>query len=148
MKNDSLLIGLIKRPASDTILLTRRRFLITGVAAAAVVNVVPWLPSGAAAGVCPARAYGTGPYGKNQCYNGHAARLTPLAQTAADIRQRGFRWVVAGDGRSVRIEFSEDLSTWTPLAMQEVVAPIGGVEVNDPSATNVPRRFYRARWTE
>ncbi|MCS7337090.1 MAG: hypothetical protein NZ739_02480 [Verrucomicrobiae bacterium] len=41
-----------------------------------------------------------------------------------------------------RIEWSEDLRTWTPLRTLTNIS--GTVRVVDPAALNTPKRFYRA----
>ena len=122
---------------------TRREFFSFTVRGMAVLSVAGFVQSTAAES-CPARAYGSGLYGRN-CYAGYPARLSPVSQTAADIQRSGFRLRVFGEGNRVVVERSDDLMRWTPLSAEGIVAPSEDVEVIDPGATNAMKRFYRAR---
>ncbi len=71
-------------------------------------------------------------------------RLTSAPHTAAEIGRSGFRFTLVGQSNlSYRIERSPNLINWGLLSTQQA----GGapLSLTDWEATNVLRRFYRAR---
>jgi hypothetical protein len=73
-----------------------------------------------------------------------APRLEVPAQTGEEVRASGFRFTVYSTPYvPCVVEFSLDLKAWLPLTTNGMVS--GQVEIVDPKATNVVRRFYRAK---
>jgi hypothetical protein len=73
-----------------------------------------------------------------------APRLEVPAQTGEAVRANGFRFTVFSTPYvPCVVEFSLDLKAWLPLTTNGMVNR--QVEIVDPKATNVVRRFYRAK---
>jgi hypothetical protein len=73
-----------------------------------------------------------------------APRLEVPAQRGEEVRANGFRFTVYSTPYvPCVVEFSLDLKAWLPLATNGMVSR--QVEIVDPKATNVVRRFYRAK---
>jgi hypothetical protein len=70
--------------------------------------------------------------------------LRALPQSTADIRTLGFRLLLEGvSNQNYVVEASTDFITWSATRTNRLTAT--DVEFLDASATNLSRRFYRAR---
>jgi hypothetical protein len=71
-------------------------------------------------------------------------RLHVVSKTAADILSSGFRLLLDGvSNQNYVVEASTDFIAWSAIQTNRLSA--SSVEFLDTGATNLPRRFYRAR---
>ena len=73
-------------------------------------------------------------------------QLTIPPEASARLARDGFRLLLAGEaGRDYVTEYSDDLVHWWPLATNQVANANLAVEIVDPQATHLMKRFYRGR---
>ncbi len=88
--------------------------------------------------------FGSGLYGHG-CYAGTIPGLLKLPSTQGNIQQDGFRFFLQGEpNRSYEIQYSSDLTNWTPLGTLIMPADGSAMEILDSQTAVAPRRFYRA----
>ena len=120
---------------------SRRAFLTEGIKSGVAIVLFGAI-KGAASGDC-LFPYGIGLYGQ-ACYVGTTPKLLSLPPNQGNIQQQGFRFYLQGEiNRSYRVEYSTDLTTWTPLGILTVPIDGSSTEIVDGEAGTVGRRFYR-----
>lgn len=77
-------------------------------------------------------------------------KLRAEPQTAADIRESGFRLELRPPGNAPTnvlyvLEASTDRTNWVAIQTNLIISGTSGIGIVDESATNRPARFYRAR---
>lgn len=73
-------------------------------------------------------------------------QLTIPPDGSARMARDGFRLLLAGEAnRDYVTEYSDELIHWWPLATNHVANANLAVEIVDPQATNLMKRFYRGR---
>jgi hypothetical protein len=123
---------------------TRRAFILNGVKAGTLVALFPLAPLAGKANAACSFAYGSGLYGR-ACFAGTLPKLLQLPPAQGRIQQDGFRFFLQGEpNHSYAIQFSADLTNWTPLGTLTMPANGSPTEILDTQTAAAPRRFYRA----
>ena len=89
------------------------------------------------------RPYGSGRYGRS-LFPASPLSVHVALQTADEIKINGFRITVQGSpGTRFVLESSDALNVWTALSTNQIPSSALQIQLADPIASNVPRRFYR-----